>query len=495
MATSSDLKSQTIKGATWSFIGGYANKFIQFVISIVLARLLTPADYGLIGMLGFFMGLASTIIDSGFSNALVQYKDRSNKDYCTVFYINFGLSLLMYAILALTAPWIADFYNQPQLTSIIRIYSLTLVIGSLSAINGVQLYIGLKFKISTIISTVSALLSGCVGMIFAFLGYGVWSLVFQQLASGIIRTILLIWNNPWFPKLEFSIESFKRLFGYGSKLLASGLLHTAYSNMYPLVVGKQFSAADLGYMARAQGFNDIASGTISGTLSSVAFPVLSKVQDDNDKLLYMYEKYIKMAAFITFPLILLLCGIAKPLILFLLTDEWAPSIILLQVLSWSYLWDGIIRINLNLLYVKGRSDLFLRLEIIKKSIAFGILIISVLIGNLIVFCVGISTYTTIALYLNTIYTKKILNFGFIKQIKQILPYLIFAIISMTECLIFSGIISNYILSIALSLIIGTATYLGLCYLTKQYAIFETASIIAPKLGKFGKKITRIFSMD
>ena len=488
MANPDNLKSKAVKGVAWSFVGAYANKFIQFIISLVLARLLTPADYGLIGMLGFFMGLAGTIVDSGFSNALIQFKDRSDKDFCTVFYINSGLSILMYAILSLSAPLIADFYNQPQLTSIIRVYSLTLIVGALSAINNVQLTIDLKFKTSTLVTTSSALLSGCIGLVFAFGGFGVWSLVFQQLGATIIKTSLLFYYVRWIPKFVFSIESFKRLFGYGSKLLASGLIHTAYTNMYPLVIGKQFSATDLGYVARAQGFNEMAAGTINSVLSNVAFPVLSKVQDDDKRLLEIYEKYIKLSAFAICPIILFLCGIAKPLILLLLTEKWAPAIILLQILGLSYIWDGITKINLNLLYVKGRSDLFLRLEIIKKIIAFIILLSSVLIGNLIVFCIGMTLYSCIALYLNTIYTKKLLNFGFIKQLKQIFPYLIFSIIIMFIALIFSNVIEPFLFSIIISCIVCIPTYIILCKFTHQYALKQAIAIIAPKLGKLGPKL-------
>lgn len=483
-----NLKSKAVKGVAWSFVGSYANKLIQFIISLVLARLLTPADYGMIGMLGFFMGLAGTIIDSGFSNALIQYKDRTNRDFCTVFYINFGLSLLMYGILAVSAPWIADFYNQPQLTPIIRVYSLTLIIGALAAINSIRLTIDLQFKTSTVIGTASALLSGCAGLLFAFLGFGVWSLVFQQIAAGVFRVILLLYYVRWWPSLIFSVTSFKQLFGYGSKLLVSGLLHTAYSNMYPLVIGKQFSAADLGYVARGQGFNDMAAGTINGVLSSVAFPVLSKVQDNDQKLLELYEKYIKMSAFAICPIILFLCGIAKPLVLFLLTEKWAPCIPLLQILSISYIWDGIIRINLNLLYVKGRSDLILRLEIIKKTIAVSILLISIFIGNLTIFCVGMTVYSCIALYINTYYTNKILNFGFLKQMRQIAPYLRFGSIIMAEAIFFSWIISNSLVSIIVSTVTCIPTYLILCKATNQYALKETIDIIAPKLGTIGKKL-------
>ncbi|MCM1070482.1 MAG: lipopolysaccharide biosynthesis protein [Bacteroides sp.] len=479
------MKSKAVKGVAWSFVGNIANKVIQFVISMILARLLTPSDYGLIGMLGFFIGIASTFIDSGFSSALIQYKDRRDEDYCTVFYVNFGMSLVMYGLLYLCAPLIAEFYDQPILVSIVRVYCLTLVIGALTAINSTRLTIELNYKLSNLIGTAAAFMSGLVGIVCAYSGWGVWALIAQQLAAGVIRGVLLFYYVRWLPGLVFSIKSFKRFFSYGSKLLVSGLIHSAYAQMYPLVIGKQFNAADLGYVTRAQGFNDVAAGTMNNILGSVAFPVLSKIQDDDAKLLAIYDKYIQISAFAVFPLVLFLCGIAKPMILLLLTDKWAPSILLLQILSVGFLWDGIIKINLNLLYVKGRTDLVLRLEIIKKTIAFLILITSVIIGNLYMFCIGMSVYGTIALYLNTIYTKKLLNFGFVKQMRQIRPYLETSVVIMLVALFFSWIVPNNLLSLFISTVVCVPLYFTICYYRRLYALAQAVDIIAPRLGKFG----------
>lgn len=483
-----NLKSKAVKGVAWSFIGSMANKGIQFVVSMLLARLLTPADYGLIGMLGFFIGIASTFIDSGFSSALIQYKDRQNKDYCTVFYVNLGMSILMYALLYISAPWIADFYDQPILTRIVRVYCLTLLIGAFTAINGIKLAIDLNYKLGSILGSTSALLSGIVGVCCAFAGWGVWALVAQQMSAAVIKTILMLYYVRWFPRLEFSVSSFKRFFSYGSKILVSGMIHTVYSNLYPMIIGKQFNASDLGYVSRAQGFNEMTAGTMNGILGSVAFPVLSKVQDQNETLLRIYGKYVQLSAFAVAPIVFFLCGVAKPLILFLLTDKWAPSILLMQILAANYLWDGIIKINLNLLYVKGRTDLVLRLEIIKKSIAFAIMIISVIIGNLTVFCIGMSVYSIIALYLNTIYTKKLLNFGFVKQMRQIWPYLRASLIIMVIALFFSWAIPYNFLSLVVSSVVCIPLYLLICYKQKLYALTEAVDIIAPRTGKFGKWI-------
>lgn len=486
-----NLKSKAVKGVAWSFMGSMANKAIQFVVSMILARLLTPADYGLIGMLGFFIGIADTFIDSGFSSALIQCKDRQNKDYCTVFYVNFGMSLLMYGILYLCAPFIADFYNQPILIDIIRIYCLTLVIGALAAVSSTRLTIEINYKLSNIIGSSAALLSGLIGVACAYSGWGVWALVAQQMSSAVIRAVLIIYYVRWFPTLEFSIDSFKRFFSYGSKLLVSGLIHTAYSNIYPMIIGKELSASDVGYVERARGFNIVTAGTVNSILSSVAFPVLTRVQDDDEVLLRVYNKYLQMAAFVIAPITFFLIGIAKPLILFLLTDKWVPSIILMQILSLNYLWDGIIKINLNLLYVKGRTDLVLRLEIIKKSIAFAIMVVTAIIGNLVVFCIGMATYSLIALYLNTIYTKKLLNYGFMKQMREVMPYMIASLIIMFISLFFSWSIPNSLISLSVSTLICIPLYLMICYKRKSYALRETVNLIASRTGRFGSWLQSI----
>lgn len=481
-----DLKGKAVKGAAWSFAGSMANKGIQFIVSLLLARMLTPADYGLIGMIGFFIGIAGTFIDSGFSSALIQYKDRTNKDYNTVFYVNFGMSLLMYGLLYITAPLIADFYNQPMLVNIIRVYCLTFLIGAFSTINSISLTINLNYKLSNIIGTISALMSGVIGLVCAYSGLGVWALIVQQLSASVIRMILLLWRVRWWPGLEFSVTSFKRFFSYGSKLLVSGLIHTAYSNMYPLVIGKEFSASDLGYVSRAQGFNEVAGGTLVGILGSIAFPVLTRVQDDDETLMRLYSKYIQISAFVIFPIILFIAGIAKPLILYLLTDKWAPSILLLQILALGYIWDGIVRINLNLLYVKGRTDLVLRLEIIKKTIAFLIMLITILIGNLTIMCLGMTIYSQIALYLNTYYTKRILNLGFAEQMRQIWPYLSTSLLVSGIAYLISWAVPWSLLSLILSTFICIPLYIFISYRRRYYALGELVRIVAPKAGHFGQ---------
>lgn len=474
-----NIKNTTLNGAFWSFIERFSVQGVQFIITIVMARLLLPSDYGLIGMLAIFIGISQIFIDGGFSNALIQCKNKEEEDFSTVFFINISISIIIYLILFVSAPYIASFYSQPILCSITRIYSLNLIINSLGAVNKTKLTIAIDFKTQSKISLLSAVISGVVGIICALNGIGVWALVVQALLSSVLNVFFSFFYVKWFPSLVFSKKSFRKLFSFGSKLLVAQCISSIYTNLYSAVIGKKFSSSDLGYYTRACQFVQLLSTNISGILSRVSFPVLSKIDDDN-ALKSIYTKYLKLSCFIMFPLILGLCGIAKPLIILLLTDNWINSIPLLRILCFAYLFDGVISINLNLLYVKGRSDLVLRLEVIKKTIAFIIMIVSFFF-DLTIVCLGSVLYSLIALYLNTIYTKKILDEGFFKQVKTFLPYLLLSLLIMVEALVISDIVSIYWLAILLSLIICFITYVGLSKLFSLYAYNEVINIIKEKL--------------
>ena len=339
---STELKDKAVNGVAWTMVERYSGQIVQFVISVILARMLTPTEYGLIGMLAIFIGLTTVFIDGGFSSALVQRKDRTDGDISTVFYINVGMAVMMYLLLFVTAPWIAEFYNQAELTSIVRIYCLGLVISSLTSTSGILLVINLDFKTTTKISLSAAVISGIVGIVMAYTGWGVWALVGQSLGSCVISALLTVYFVRWYPKSGFSKESFRRLFAFSSKLFVATMISTIYDNITGAVIGKQFSAASLGYYNRAYGFNSLVNSNITGVLGRVSYPLLSQIQDQEDRLRQIYKRYIQMSAFLTFPLLMILCGVAKPLVLFLLTDKWGDSIILLQILSFSFLFDGVI---------------------------------------------------------------------------------------------------------------------------------------------------------
>ena len=441
--------------------------------------MLDTADYGLIGMMGMFIAISQIFIDGGFANALIQAKELTEKDLSTVYVINISTSAVFYIVLFLGAPLIAVFYHQPILESLIRYYALILVIGALASVHGVILTRNVDFKTKSYISTGSAVFSGIIALICAYSGMGVWALVVQSLAAVSLNTILTFLFVRWWPKLVFSATSFKKLFSFGSNLLLATIISTIYSNIYPLIIGRKFSASSTGLFSRASQFPELCSTTVGGVLNRVAFPVLSRIQDDDERLLGVYEKYIQLSCFITFPLVLGLCGCARPLVHLLLTDKWIECVPLMQIMCFAVLFDGLILINLNLLYVKGRSDLVLKLELIKKSIAFAILFVTAFFG-LKVLCYGKVLYSLIALYLNTYYTKKLLNYSLWDQLKTIFPYLLVSLVILGESWGICLLCNNSLMALGLSLLICSLTYFFLARKSNLLAYHEAMELFSSK---------------
>lgn len=477
-----ELKNKATQGVFWSAVERYSLQVVQFLLKLVIARILIPDDYGLIGMIAIFMAVSQIFIDGGFSNALIQKKERSEADYNTVFYINFGISVLIYLILFFCAPLIAAFYEQPLLTPITRVYSINLVINSLVAVNKVKLTVDVDFKTLSIISLGAAIISGIAGIGCAYYGMGVWALVVQQLLNSFLNVLLSFYYVKWRPKLMFSMASFHSLFNFGSKLLIASLIHALYENLYNLFIGKKFTSATLGLFTRAQDFTNFAGSNVSAILKRVSFPVLSRIQDDDEHLMSVYKKYIKTATWATFPMLLGLCGIAKPMVLVLLTEKWIGCVPYLQILCFAMLWDCVTQVNLNLLYVKGHSDWVLRLEIIKKSIAFTILFASLGFGMYVI-CLGKAVYSVIALYLNTYYTKKLFNYGFWKQMKDLLPQLLLSLLMLGCCLVTSYLIPNALIGLISSILVGLVVYLGGSHLLKLYGYTEFCQIIKSRIHR------------
>lgn len=477
-----ELKNKATQGVFWSAVERYSLQVVQFLLKLVIARILIPDDYGLIGMIAIFMAVSQIFIDGGFSNALIQKKERSEADYNTVFYINFGISVLIYLILFFCAPLIASFYEQPLLTPITRVYSINLVINSLVAVNKVKLTVDVDFKTLSIISLGAAIISGIAGIGCAYYGMGVWALVVQQLLNSFLNVLLSFYYVKWRPKLMFSMASFHSLFNFGSKLLIASLIHALYENLYNLFIGKKFTSATLGLFTRAQDFTNFAGSNVSAILKRVSFPVLSRIQDDDEHLMSVYKKYIKTATWATFPMLLGLCGIAKPMVLVLLTEKWIGCVPYLQILCFAMLWDCVTQVNLNLLYVKGHSDWVLRLEIIKKSIAFTILFASLGFGMYVI-CLGKAVYSVIALYLNTYYTKKLFNYGFWKQMKDLLPQLLLSLLMLGCCLVTSYLIPNALIGLISSILVGLVVYLGGSHLLKLYGYTEFCQIIKSRIHR------------
>ena len=420
------LKAKTFHGVVWSALERFSLQGVQFVINIIMARLLLPSDYGIIAMLAIFLQISQTFVDSGFTNALIQRKERTEVDFATVFYFNIVIGIVFYGVLYFSAPWIADFYHMPVLVPVTRVIALNLIISALSAVHKTKLTIAIDFKTQAKASLTAASISGGIGIWLAYVGFGVWALVVQTLMNALLLTLLLYYFLRWKPLWVFSTASFKRLFSFGSKLLVSGLIHTVYHNMYALVIGRKFSAQDLGYYTRAEQFAIFPSSNLNAIIARVAFPVLSDIQDETERLAEAYRKYIRLSSFIIFPLMFGLAALAKPVIVLLLTEKWLGIVVLLQILCFDWMFDHLSVINLNLLYVKGRSDLALRLEIVKKIIATSILFLSIPFG-LIGMCCGRVLYSLVATYLNTYYTKSLIGLSLRKQLNDIIPYWLLAL--------------------------------------------------------------------
>lgn len=470
------LKTKTVHGVLWSALERFSLQGIQFIINIIMARLLSPSDYGLIAMLAIFLQISQAFIDSGFTNALIQRKDRTETDFSTVFYFNVVIAGVFYLILFVSAPWIADFYHMPALVVITRIIALNLVISALSAVHKTKLTINIDFKTQSKASLSAAVISGIIGIWMAYVGWGVWALVIQTLLNSLLLTLLLYYFLHWKPLWVFSMDSFERLFSFGSKLLVSGLIHTIYHNMYALVIGRKFSAKDLGYYMRAEQFAIFPSSNLNAVISRVTFPVLSNIQDDTERLAESYRKYIRFSSFLIFPLMIGLAALAKPVVTLLLTEKWLGVVVLLQILCFDWMFDHLSVINLNLLYVKGRSDLALRLEIVKKIIATTILFSSIPFG-LIGMCGGRVLYSLIATYLNTYYTKSLIGLSLRNQIRDIAPYWLIAFAMGGIVIWFSSLFSLLWLQLLTGITIGIIFYLGCIYLFKLSIYKEMLALI------------------
>ena len=458
MSTES-LKQKTTKGLFWSSVERFSNQGMSFLFSVILARMLDPSDFGIIAMITIFFAVAQSFVDSGFSNALVRKTDRREEDLSTCFYFNIGVGIMAYIVLFLIAPLVASFYNQPILSPIIRITGLGVVLNSLCVVQQALFTIKIDFKSQAKVTLSATIVSGIVGVILAYQGYGVWALVWQGVVMASARMALLWLMSKWRPTTGFSKSSFNYLFGYGSKLLASGLLDTIYNNIYPIVIGKFYTPAQLGNYSRALSFAQLPSSNITSILQRVTFPVLSTIQDDIPRLQANYRRLLKLSAFIIFPLMMGLAAVAFPMIRLILTPKWEGCSLYLQIICFALMWYPIHAINLNLLQVKGRSDLFLRLEIIKKIVGVCIMCITIPLG-ITAMCIGMVASSLISLFINTYYTGKLINIGCLKQMRDLTPIFINSLI-MGGIVYFSIQISdNDILQLSLSIIIGVLSYIG-----------------------------------
>lgn len=479
------LKNKTVKGASWSFIDSIAGQGITFLVGLVLARLLSPEEYGLIGIITIFIAVFNSIVDSGFSNALIRKNDASDIDYNTVFITNLVLSVVLFGVLYFSAPAISNFFNQVQLIPLLRVMGLIVIINAFAIIQRTILVKKVDFKTQTKVSLISSTSSGIVGIGMAISGFGVWSLVGQQISRQFLNSALLWFYSKWYPKLQFSIHSFKELFGFGWKLLLSSLIDTVWREIYQVVIGKCYSPASLGHYARAQQFASICSSNLTTVVQRVSFPVLSSVQDDKERLKNGYKRIIKVTMLVTFVLMLGLAAVAKPLVLSLIGEQWIPCLPFLQIICLQMMLYPLHSLNLNMLQVQGRSDLFLKLEIIKKIIAVGPLLLGVFVD--IYWMLGGSVMTgCIAYYLNAYYSGPFLNYSIKEQVKDILPSFGVAVAMAAPVYAMSFIPLNPFILLPLQIVAGAIITISICEVTKLPEYLELKGIAIPIINKIIK---------
>jgi O-antigen/teichoic acid export membrane protein len=474
----SDIKTKSVNAAIWSAIDKFSEQGIRFILGLVVARLLFPSDYGLIGMLAVFMALPDVLVNSGFSAALIQKKNADETDFSTVFYFNIFVGLVLYLALYLSAPLVADFFEEPKLVNLTRVLGLSVVINSFGLVQRTILTKHLDFKTQTKISISSILPSGIIGILFAYYGYGVWAIVFQSLSRRFLTTLFFWVFNKWRPQRIFNLQSLKTLFAYGSNLLIAGIIHTIFDRIYLIIIGKFYHAETLGYFTRAKQFVTLPSSSITAVLERIAFPVFSTLQNDNQMLLAGYRKSVKMAAFINFPIMLGLIVLAEPLIRFILTDKWLPAVPYLQLLAIAGLLAPMHTLALSVIKAKGDSRIFLNLDIVKKVIATATILVVYRWGVIAII------YSNIVLgfmffYMNFFYAGKRMSFSFGKQLLDLLPYILVAGI-MAGIMFVSRFLlpDSDIVQLIVSSIIGVIVYFAISALLKLEAYKETIAILA-----------------
>lgn len=473
------IKNKAAKGLMWSFIERFSNQGIQFVLTIVVARVLLPDDYGLVAMLSFFMAIAQTLVDSGFSNALIQKKNRDEVDYSTIFFFNILISLFIYLLLYVSAPFIAHFYNQPLLTKIARVYGLLIIINSLAVVQMTRLTIELDFKKLAFASLLSVLIGGGVGVSMAYGGYGVWSLVWQALCSGLVWVVSLWIFAGWKPRLCFSFTSLKSLFSFGSKLLCSSLIHTVYLNMYSLVVGKVFNSVTLGYFNRAQTLGAFPAQNFSNIIQKVIYPIQCSCQDDDKRFEQIFVTYLRISSLLLFPLMIGFALLAAPLISMLLTDKWLPIVPLLQIICVSMMWMPMMQANVSVLDAKGRSDYHLQSEVIKKILAVVILACTLPLGIMGV-CVGMVVYSLTDLMVIIAYSRRLTSVGYLAQVRIFGSSLLLSSIMGGAVWLSTYFVSLPILKLLIGTIVGLLSYYALIKLFKPQDLKLLFSFFARK---------------
>lgn len=476
-----NLKEKTLAGLAWSFSQQFGVQLISFFITIILARILAPAEFGLIAMLSVFIAIGGLLVEGGLSSSLIRTAETTQKDYSTVFFFNLGGSIVIYLVVFFLAPYIADFYDQAILIKVVRVYSLIFILNAFYEIQNARLMKIMNFRTQTLIQVPSVLASGVLGVVMALNGFGVWSLVWMNIVQSFLITVSHWIYSEWRPSFIFDKRCFKKHFHFGYKMTLSGLLDVIYKNIYVLIIGKNYSATQLGYYSRADSISQLPAGNISAALNKVTYPMFASISTDDIKLKTVYKKLMQQVIFWNASILILCAVIAEPLFRFLITDKWLPAVPYFQILCISCIFYPLHAYNLNILKVKGRSDLFLKLEFIKKSLS--------IIGILLVIPFGIYGllyfqlfFNVIAFYINSIYSGKLINYPVREQVTDILPAIVLSAITGWFCSMLDAFLLNtFHFSDIVRLIIDSAffftLYLGVSYLIQLNAMCDFKQLV------------------
>lgn len=482
------LKDRTVSGTFWSAADAFLGQGVTFLVGLVLARLLTPEEYGLIGIVTIFTTILLGFVDCGFGNALIRKQDANDDDYNTMFLVNMCMSLLMYALLFAGAPFIARFFERPQLLPLIRITGLLLIVQAFSIVQDTLLKKRIDFKTKTKASLISSIISGIVGIGMAFLGYGAWSLVGQQLTRQGLYTICLWFFNRWWPKIKFSVDSLRYMWGFGWKLMLSGFLDRLWAQLYQTVVGKCYSPATLGQYTRAEQYASIFSSNITTIVQRVSYPVLSSVQDNKERMISGYRRIIKTTMFITAVIMISMGAISEPLIYCLIGPQWHQAATFLPFICLSMVLYPLHAINLNMLQVQGRTDIFLYLEIVKKGLAIGPLCIGIFVN---IYCMLICSviFGFICFFLNSYYTGRLLGYSSWAQLKDIVPGFGIAFSVALSVYFLKYLPLSYWIVLPMQFFVGAIVFFSLCEWLKLPEYMEVKGIFVEylkkmKIGKF-----------
>jgi O-antigen/teichoic acid export membrane protein len=482
-----NLKTSVLSSLFWKSLERGGVSGIQLIIQIILARLLLPEDYGIIALIVVFISISQTFVQSGLGTALIQKREVTDEDYSSVFYISLGIALVFYGILFLAAPFIAAFYNQPLIAPILRVLGLTLFFGAVNTIQNAVIARNFQFKKLFVSSLGAVLLSGVAGIAMAYTGYGVWALVGQQFTAITVLCAIMWLTVKWRPKLLFSLARVKELFSFGWKLLVSGLIDVTYNNLSTLIIGKLYPANMLGFYTKGREFPNLLVTNINSSIQAVMFPAYARCQDNRPMVKQIMRRALVTSSFLVFPAMAGLAAVAKPLVILLLTEKWLFAVPFLQIFCAVYALFPIHTVNLQAINALGRSDVFLKLEIIKKALGLSVLAFTIPIG-IYAIALGMVVTGVIATLINAYPNKLLLGYSFTEQWKDLMPAFILSLLmySVTYSVLFLG--QPVWVTLLLQIGVGIGVYMGLAWLLKleslTYLIDTVKEYLPGRKGAF-----------